>query len=218
MSDEATKPAAAPAAAPGAMSELRQPALPQINVTPAVPTEFLAQLERAKLESAQRDAEAKKLAAVLEEQKALIAQLNEKAALSDKQRAELEGARRAEKIRYEARQAAMAHGAVDPDDVVALIAGALAVTDAGAVVTAGDNPQAVDAFVKAYLEKKPHLARARTAAGSGASPFPAPAGAAAAATAAQPARAYDLTTREGATASLRDAINLRLAAANGAKR
>lgn len=172
---------------------------------PTVPVEYLQQLERLKLEAASAQAELKKRDASAEETKVALAALTAQLATSDAQKAELAASRKAEKIRYEARQAAMQHGAIDPDDVVALVSAGLTVTEAGDVVTAGDAPVKAGDFIKSFLEKKPHLAGRKVAQGSGASPFPT------GAPNIDPPVQFDMQTREGATAALRAAILARAA-------
>ncbi len=145
-------------------------------------------------------AELKKYAALNEETKASVTRLSEAHNVTEASRKKLEDDHRALRISTAVRVAAMEHGAVDPEDVVSLLASRFTLNDAGNAVTADDTKEPVAAAVKSFLERKPHLARARVAQGSGASPFPQPAPIAAA-----PVQ-HDMRTREGATASLRDMI------------
>jgi hypothetical protein len=196
MADETHAPpgdAPAPAPARPAPTHAAPASHAATPAAPAVPSQFLAELDRARAEREAARAELAKRDAAEAETKALLAQLQEKVALTEREREALAAARTADRIRYEARMAAAEHGAVDPDDVVDLVTRGLKV-DADRVVAADGTP--VADFVKGYLAKKPHLARARVAGGSGASPFP-PAGGAGA-----PAPP-DLGTAEGMTAYAR---------------
>jgi hypothetical protein len=191
MADETqTPPGDAPATAP-ARPHVAAPA--QTAAPAAMPAAFLAELDRERAEAAALRAELAKRTKAEDETKGLLAQLQEKVALTEREREALAVARERDRIRYEARMAASEHGAVDPDDVVKLISDELRVVE-GKVVGADNAP--VGDFVKGLLAKKPHLARARVAGGSGASPFP-PAGGAGA-----PAPP-DLGTAEGMTAYAR---------------
>jgi hypothetical protein len=193
MDNDPNKPAqTAPAAEPP-----RAPQTPAPVVNPSgIPLDLY---ERERAERSRLEAEFKKLAAEREEAKGLLAQLTEKVSLSEKERAKLAEERRADRIRYEARMAAVEHGAIDPDDVVSLIGGRLTIGEDGKVVAADETKAEVGAFVRGFLEKKSHLARPRTAQGSGAPPFPAVAPSA-------PGTRHDLRTSDGATAALRDLL------------
>ncbi len=110
---------------------------------------------------------------------------------------------RSEKIRSAAMAAAGKFAAPDAiEDVVELIASRLQMNDAGLIVSREDPTQDSETYVKAYLDKKPHLAAARVAQGSGAklTPVDAP-------TPPTP-QTHDTTTAAGATAALHDRIRV----------
>jgi hypothetical protein len=187
---------AAPAAQPR-QQYVQQP-LPNMPQAPAsLPKDLFDEMVKLRQEIAARDAELAKRDKLAEETKASVAKLTEQVALTESQKKELEATRRAESIRTALKLAAMEHQAIDPDEVIALTASQFTVADDGSVVTAGSNPQPASAFVKSFLEKKPHLAKPRVATGSGASPYPA------AAPNAEPTPVFDIRTPEGATAMLR---------------
>jgi hypothetical protein len=173
---------------------------------PSIPASFVAE----------RDAQAKRLAeleAKLAERtkgdddvKATLAALNEKLQLTEREKKQLAEQRRDERIIAELKVAALRHGAVDEEDLVALVRNHLTVGEDGRVVAASDPKIDADTFVKSFLERKPHLARPRVAQGSGASPV-SPAGVAG-------TPALDLTTEAGRTEFVR-ASTLRTLAPRG---
>jgi len=196
MSDETNAPVAAAAKPAAPAAPAAQPALPTISVTPSVPTEYLEKLAKAEQQAAAFAAELKKRDAADAEIKQQLAALTEKTQTTEAEKKQLAADRRAEKLRYELRQAAMLE-AIDPDDVVALTLGAFTVNEQGQVVSTEATPRDPAAYLKDFLAKKPHLAKPKVAPGTGASPFPA------AAPQAPGARAFDLTTAEGLTAYAR---------------
>ncbi len=108
---------------------------------------------------------------------------------------------RTEKIRAAAMASAAKYAAPDAvEDVVELIAGRLQMSDAGLVVSREDPTQDSETYVKAYLDKKPHLAAPRVAQGSGAKTQPVDAP-----TKPTP-QVHDTRSAEGATAAMRARI------------
>jgi hypothetical protein len=195
-----TKRAAKPAAQePRRMSDENQNAnVPAINAQPQYPADLvqkLAQYEALKSERDKMAAERESLLKAQEELKAAAASVNEKFTQTEAQAKQLTEKNRSITIQSAVRLAAMEAGAIDPDDVTALIASKFTLDDAGAVITADDTKASAKDAVKSFLEKKPHLAGRKVAGGSGASPFPAQS--------APSTQKFDLSTREGATAFAR---------------
>ncbi len=172
MPTDETNPTPESATAAPARSHVAMPP----NPMPAqVPLETFTrerdELQRERAERAKLDAEIKAMRALMEEQKATAAKLTEQFGVSEAEKKRIAEERRADKIRYEARMAAVEHGAVDPDELVSLLASSLTLDDAGNVITSDATKASVKDHVKAYLEKKPHHAKARASTGSGSSPF-----------------------------------------------
>lgn len=193
----------APAAAPTRQVQLPY-AQPQHAAPAGVPLDAY-NAERSSHEQTaarlrQLESELRKRDALAEESKATLAKFTEQVGGLTNESKRLAEENRALKISSAVRVAAIEAGAVDPEDVVALTLGRFTLDESGNVIAADETKSPVKAALKAWLEKKPHLARPRVAVGSGASPFPA---AAPSVTAPQ---TFDLRTSEGATAALHAAL------------
>jgi hypothetical protein len=155
---------------PRSMSDETKPA------PPSIPTEIvqqLAQLEALRAENAKFKAAEEARLKTDEETKTALAKLQEQIQLTERDKAKLAEENRSTKIANAVRLAAMAAGAVDPDDVTMLLSGKFTLDESGNVIAADETKAKATDAVKAFLEKKPHLAGRKVAGGSGASPFPA---------------------------------------------
>jgi hypothetical protein len=175
-------------AAPLTAANVAAPRAPASSA--AIPREWLDELDRARHQAAKFEGELKKREAGEAETKALVAQLNEKVALTEKAKAEIAAQRERDQIATAVRDAVRDADAIEVDDAVALLAPAFKLLD-GKVVAAADGAAVADA-VKAWFGKRPHMVKPRVAAGSGAPPFPGSAPVVNAVT-------YDLRTAEGMT-------------------
>lgn len=208
MADEQTQapaPAQPPAAAPPA-----QPSLPLAQPAArgereVIPPALMAEIQRLQQERDAFRAEVEKRAKADEETKATVAKLNEQVALTERQKAEIEAQRKADRIREAVRVAAIKHDAVSEAQVLKLLDGELALDEQGAVVSKADPKLGAEDFVRKFLADNSHLRRSRAASGSGASPFPAQS--------APQALRIDLSTNEGLTAYARSLTQPRQPAA-----
>ena len=178
---------------PAAPAAPVQPTLPGTqpaahDTTVSIPQAFLAELAAAKQQAAD-------LAAKFEAQTASLTTIADENKKTAAQLADAAESKRQMAITHAVRDAARTHSAVDPDEVTTLLAGRFTLDDKGAVIEVGDTKAPAADVVKAFLEKRPHLAAARVARGSGASPYPAPAP--------QAGVPHDLTTNDGMTAFVR---------------
>lgn len=178
MSDpQDTAPASAPAAPPAAAPKqpsLFQTAAPAPAPAPSIPVQVIDEIAAARKAVAEREAELAKRDALLEEMKANLAKMTEQVGLTEREKAKIADERKAEAIRAAVRMAAIEHQAIDPDDVVDLLARKFDRAEDGRVV-ADDGKTDPSAYVKDWLAKKPAYAKPRVAQGAGASPFPVPA-------------------------------------------
>lgn len=185
------------ASAPARAQTAAQPTLPTINVTPAVPTEYLQKLAAAEQRAAAVEAENKRLAALAAERDEKLVQMADEAKMGKAERERVERETRERIIRTDLRSLATELDAIVADDVVALAYSQFAIDETGKLVPASDPKADARAHLKAFLDKRPHMLRPKVAQGSGATGFtgqPPAAG---------EAPRFDLTTAEGMTAYAR---------------